>query len=128
MACIALACCLTFSIATPQVHASPVHTPVTSTSPHVVTPATNRVDCDGRTDFLRIWSGQYVDCFANAGELTNLGIVHVFQICMGNNYGYILFGNPSGIIWMNDWNCIGVPVTSAGLTSTTVQEIIIQGS
>ncbi|WP_409123157.1 beta/gamma crystallin domain-containing protein [Streptomyces niveiscabiei] len=59
--------------------------------------AINRVECNGRTDFLRIFNDGVV-CFANAGYI-DVAIYNVNQISAGNNSGDVTV-----------WRTIGGPV------------------
>ncbi len=110
---VVMACCLMLTITTPQAHAQAV-SQVVHTNSHAqqaATPQINRTDCDGRTDFLRIWSGSFLDCFANSGYIA-VNIVYVYKICSGNNSGQIDYGwngwnYPAELF--NAWTCWSVP-------------------
>jgi hypothetical protein len=63
--------------------------------PHrVARPAINRVDCDMRTDFFRVFN-EGVLCFANGGSV-NVAIYDVYAIHSGNNDGLVTTDVGSG--------------------------------
>jgi hypothetical protein len=127
LVCLALAFSLTFVLATPEANAATMnHAPAQAgtqlAQPGALIHPINRVACDGRTDFLEIWSGQYLDCFANTG-FTAVDIVHVYYVCSGNNSAYLYFTN-DGILYLPYWSCSSVPAPlTAG--STTITDIYI---
>jgi hypothetical protein len=121
--CLSLLCCFTLSVSFPAHVSAASAMPANHTTSTVVKPAINRVDCDGRTDFVEIWSGQYLDCFANSGTV-NVNIVHVFQVCAGNNLVYFLFTDYE-TLGVPDWTCDPIPYSLMGVTSTTIVQIQI---
>lgn len=124
LTCLAVGlCCLTLVVTTAQTHAQTVSRNVQASSQaqQSVTPQINRTDCDGRTDFLRIWSGSFLDCFANSGFL-DVNILYVYKVCSGNNSGTVYYGYVNGEQYFTDFTpgmCWSVPIVSWASNSIT---------
>lgn len=86
-------------VGSPQAHAAGLTTSHVSTQ---VVPDINRVDCDGREDFVRIYNNTGELCFANAGNM-QVFIDQVVLVCSGNNPLFMVTN--LGGISLSKWQC-----------------------